>query len=129
MPHPEALVIDDDEDMNRMMGAYAQLSGFKYRSATTGQGGLDEVRRSAPAVVLLDVMLPDVDGFEVCRQLKSDARTRGVPVILITALTDPESRGRGTKAGADDYLAKPFDPDQLMKSVMAFGRPRQSKSG
>ena len=121
MALPEALVIDDDADMNRMVGAYAELSGFKCRSAATGQIGLDEVRRSAPAVVLLDVMLPDVDGFEVCRQLKSDAKTRGVPVILITALTDPESRGRGSAAGADDYIAKPFDPDQLMKSLHQHG--------
>ncbi len=111
---PEALVVDDDEDMNRMMGAYAELKGFTYRSAKTGQGGLDEVRRSAPAMVLLDVMLPDVDGFEVCRQLKSDEQTRSVPVILITALTDAVSRGRGISAGADDFITKPFDPNRLM---------------
>jgi DNA-binding response OmpR family regulator len=116
-PLPQALVIDDDGDMNRMIGAYAELNGFDYRSACTGEGGLDEVRRHKPAVVLLDVMLPDVDGFEVCRRLKSDESTRSVPVILITALTDPESRGRGVTAGADDFIAKPFDPGRLMESM------------
>ena len=117
MAQPEALVIDDDEDMNRMVGAYAQLNGFTYRSAASGQAGLDEVRRHAPAVILLDVMLPDVDGFEVGRQLKSDKKPSAVPIILITALTDPESRSRGRTVGADDYIAKPFDPDRLMQSM------------
>jgi len=121
MSRPEALVIDDDDDMNRMLGAYAELCGFTYRSAATGQGGLDEVRRSAPAVVLLDVMLPDLDGFEVCRQLKSDKKTRAVPIILVTALTDPQSRDRGCSAGADDFIAKPFDPDRLMQSMNRLG--------
>jgi DNA-binding response OmpR family regulator len=121
MQPPEALVIDDDEDMNRMMGAYARLNGFAYRAAITGQAGLDEVRRKPPAVVLLDVMLPDVDGFEVCRQLKTDEQTRAVPIIMITALTDPESRDRGLTAGADAFLSKPFDPEQLMQSMHRFG--------
>jgi DNA-binding response OmpR family regulator len=121
MSWPEVLVIDDDEDMNRMLGAYAELSGFVYRSALTGQSGLDEIRRKPPAVVLLDVMLPDVDGFEVCRQLKADQQTRGVPVILITALCDPQSRDRGMSAGADDFIPKPFDPDRLMKSMKTRG--------
>jgi DNA-binding response OmpR family regulator len=127
MEQPEALVVDDDQDMNRMMGAYAQLSGLTYRSASTGQTGLDEVRRKAPAVVLLDVMLPDVDGFEVCRQLKSDERTRSVPIILITALTDPDSRTRGVTAGADDYIAKPFDPDRLMECMQKYAAQRAKR--
>jgi DNA-binding response OmpR family regulator len=119
--HPEALVIDDDEDINQIVGGYAELSGFTYRAAMTGQSGLDEVRRNPPAVIFLDVMLPDVDGFEVCRQLKSDEQTRSVPIILITALTDPESRSRGATAGADDYISKPFDPGRLLESMIRHG--------
>jgi DNA-binding response OmpR family regulator len=117
MEPPEVLVIDDDSDMNRMMGAYAQLSGFTYRSAATGQAGLDEVRRKPPAVILLDVMLPDVDGFEVCRQLKGDQHTKSVPIILVTALSDPKSCECGASCGADEFITKPFDPDRLMESM------------
>jgi DNA-binding response OmpR family regulator len=127
MSRPEALVIDDDEDMNRMIGAYAELGGFKYRSATTGRGGLEEVRQNLPAVVLLDVMLPDLDGFEVCRRLKSDAATRDVPVILITALTDADSRRRGQNAGADDYVVKPFDPGELMGNLKKLLLPQMDR--
>ena len=117
MPTPQALVIDDDPDMNAIVGAYVEIAGVGYRSAADGRAGLAEVARERPAVVLLDVMLPDLDGFEVLRQLRADPATRDLPVVLVTALRDAASVQRGRDAGATDYLSKPFDPDQLMSLV------------
>ncbi len=117
---PQALVIDDDEDMNAIVGAYVEMSGLGYRSAADGQTGLDEIARARPDVVLLDVMLPDLDGFEVLRQIRGHADTRGLPVIMLTALGDPASRQRGHDAGASDYVAKPFDPELLMQTLKRY---------
>jgi DNA-binding response OmpR family regulator len=113
----QALVIDDDEDMNAIVGAYVEMSGLGYRSAADGQSGLDEIARSRPDVVVLDVMLPDLDGFEVLRQIRTHADTRDLPVIMLTALGDAASRERGKAAGASDYVAKPFDPELLMATI------------
>lgn len=113
----QVLVIDDDAEMNRMVGAYAQLMGFDYLAALSGAAGLEMARRSLPAVVLLDVMLPDLDGFEICRRLRSDQRTAAMPVILLTAFHDDEAERRGREAGASDYITKPFDPDQLIDAI------------
>jgi len=118
---PQALVIDDDPDMNSIVGAYVEMSGLAYRSAADATAGLAEIARDRPDVVLLDVMLPDMDGFEVLRRIRGAPATRDLPVILLTALGDPESRRRGREAGATDYLAKPFDPDTLMRAIRLHG--------
>ncbi|MBV8782165.1 MAG: response regulator [Phycisphaerae bacterium] len=114
---PQALVIDDDADMNSIVGAYVEMSGLDYRSAPNARQGLEEIERSKPDVVLLDVMLPDMDGFEVLRQIREHESTRKLPVIMLTALRDPESMQRGRDAGASDYVSKPFDPDVLMQAL------------
>jgi DNA-binding response OmpR family regulator len=114
---PQALVIDDDEDMNSIVGAYVAMSGLGYRSAADARAGLAEIERWRPDVVLLDVMLPDMDGFEVLRRIRGQASTRELPVILLTALRDPDSLRRGREAGASDYLSKPFDPDALIGAI------------
>ena len=114
---PQALVIDDDPDMNSIVGAYVEMSGLDYRAAADARAGLAEIERRQPDVVLLDVMLPDMDGFEVLRQIRGHAATRELPVIMLTALGDPDSVRRGREAGANDYLAKPFHPDVLMEAV------------
>src|ERR1700742_4180980 len=93
------LVVEDDPDVNSLVGAYAQLCGFEYRSALTGSRGLEAAHERKPALVILDLMLPDVDGFEVCKQLKSAADTAGVPVIMLTALAGEEHRERGRECG------------------------------
>ena len=113
----QALVIDDDPDMNEIVGAYVEMSGMAYRSAPDARQGLAAIALALPDVVLLDVMLPDMDGFEVLRQLRGQPATRDLPVIMLTALRDPDSQRRGREAGANDYLSKPFDPDMLMATV------------
>ena len=129
--HRDVLVVEDDPEINELVGAYAQLAGFDYRAATSGGAALAEIRRSAPAVIILDLMLPDLEGMEVCRRVKAEATTRDIPVIILTALDTERSRQEGRACGADEYLIKPFDPDSLMRSIVrhAAGNGRAGAGG
>jgi DNA-binding response OmpR family regulator len=111
------LVVEDDPELNSLVGAYVELCGYSYRPALNGLAALEQARASAPALVVLDLMLPDLDGFEVCKRLKSDSSTAKVNVIMLTAMGGDDSRQRGLASGAIDYLVKPFDPDILMASI------------
>ena len=116
----EVLVVEDDREINELVGAYAQIAGFEYRSALNGGDALQQVRRKAPALIVLDLMLPDLDGFEVCRRVRAEAQATGKPIpviIILTALDGAKSRQQGLECGAVDYLTKPFDPDQLMQVI------------
>ena len=118
----DVLVVEDDPQINELVGAYAQLAGFEYRRALNGTDALAEVTRRPPAVIVLDVMLPDLDGFEICRRLKALGSAAGrVPVIFLTALDGDVNRRKGLECGAADYLVKPFDPDRLMESLARHG--------
>ena len=116
----EILVVVDDREINALVGAYAQIAGFGYRSALNGTDALAEVRQRRPALIVLDLMLPDLDGFEVCRRVRAEAQATGRPIpviIILTALDGAKSRQQGFECGAVDYLTKPFDPDQLMEVI------------
>jgi two-component system sensor histidine kinase ChiS len=116
----EILVVEDDREINELVGAYAQIAGFGYRSALNGTDALSEVRSRRPALIVLDLMLPDLDGFEVCRRVRAEAQANGRPIpviIILTALDGAKSRQQGLECGAVDYLTKPFDPDQLMEVI------------
>jgi DNA-binding response OmpR family regulator len=116
----EVLVVEDDREINELVGAYAQIAGFEYRSALNGGDALLQIRRKAPSLIVLDLMLPDLDGFEVCRRVRAEAQATGKPIpviIILTALDGAKSRQQGLECGAVDYLTKPFDPDQLMQVI------------
>jgi DNA-binding response OmpR family regulator len=117
LPRDSVLVVEDDREINSLVGAYVELCGFKYRAALDGKRAMEEVAAEAPALVVLDLMLPDIDGFEICCRLKASAETRDISIIMLTALSGEESRQRGCKCGAADYITKPFDPDELMSSI------------
>lgn len=119
------LVVEDDSEVNALVGEYAKICGYEYRSALTGRGGLEEARSRHPALVILDLMLPDVTGFDVCRELKSDADTRNIPVIMLTAMSGDDNKEKGRQCGAVDYLTKPFDPDQLIRSISQHAKAAQ----
>ncbi len=108
------LIVEDDPEINQLLCAYAQIAGFEPDCALSGLDALSASAGGAHGLVLLDLMLPDIDGFEVCQRLKRDPDTRPVPVIMLTALSDDASRRRGAECGASEYLTKPFDPDRLM---------------
>jgi DNA-binding response OmpR family regulator len=115
--HKDILVVEDDRELNELLGAYVELAGFHYVKALDGTEGLRRARQSHKALIVLDIMLPDLDGFEVCRQLKDEAATAQVPILMLTALDRPEHRQRGEACGADVYMTKPFDPERLMTAI------------
>ncbi len=110
----DVLVVEDDPDMSAMVGAYAEVAGFSYRAALDGMSALRELKTRRPALVLLDLMLPDIDGFEVYRRLLEDESTRTVPVVILSGLSEDAARARAANMGVRAYVTKPFDPDQLI---------------
>jgi DNA-binding response OmpR family regulator len=111
------LVVEDDPEINELVGAYVQIAGFEYLSALNGTQAVEKAGQMQPALIVLDVMLPDFDGFEVARRLKSESRTRSIPIVMLTALDREDYRQRGRTAGAVGYLTKPFDPDRLIDTI------------
>lgn len=113
----KVLVVEDDPELNEMIGAYVEIAGYEYDPAHDGSDALKSAKDHHPSLILLDVMLPDFDGFEVCRRLQSEQTTRCIPVVMLTTLDRDEHRAQGLECGAREYLTKPFDPDQLIKTI------------
>jgi two-component system alkaline phosphatase synthesis response regulator PhoP len=116
-PSRDILVVEDDSQLNELVCAYVEIAGFACRPALDGGSALRAASERSPSLVILDLMLPDMDGFEVCRRLKSIPATARVPVLMLTALNQPESRHRGLECGAAAYMTKPFDPDELITAI------------
>jgi two-component system cell cycle response regulator len=116
------LIVDDIPTNVRLLEARLTAEYFDVTTASSGQRALDIMAEGQMDIVLLDVMMPEMDGFEVCEKLKADARTAHVPVVMITALDQPSDRVRGLRAGADDFLTKPVDDVQLMARVKSLVR-------
>ncbi len=118
---PATILVVDDELANReLMEALLEPQGYRVLMAEDGQEALDSFAKHQPDLVLLDVMMPKLDGVEVCRQLKKNPETRLTPVVLVTALSALDDRVRGLEAGADDFLAKPVERTELMARVRAL---------
>jgi DNA-binding response OmpR family regulator len=115
----DVLVVEDDASLNELVGAYVELAGYEYRKALDGESAVREAQQRPPRLVILDIMLPDIDGFEVCKRLKSQRLTSAIPVLMLTALSQEENRRKGLACGAADYMTKPFDPDKLMEAIRA----------
>jgi two-component system, OmpR family, phosphate regulon response regulator PhoB len=116
------LLVDDERDLLSLLDFNLRASGFETLLATTGEQALSQLRRRIPDLVLLDVMLPDVTGTEVCRQIKGDPRTRHVPVVMLTAKGEEVDRVVGFELGADDYVTKPFSVRELVLRLKAVLR-------
>ena len=111
------LVVDDDEVIRRLIAVNLQLEGFDVSTAVDGQDCLDKVAGIDPAVITLDVMMPRLDGWETAIQLRKSPDTARIKVVLITARAQEEDKSRGSQVGADAYLAKPFDPNEMIRIV------------
>jgi CheY-like chemotaxis protein len=112
------LVCEDQDSIRRMIEALVQARGYDVVAVASGAKALDTAFTSPPDLVLLDLMLPgQFDGFEVCRRLRSEPATRAIPVVIISALEDEESRARAREAGASAYYTKPFSPIALLKEI------------
>jgi DNA-binding response OmpR family regulator len=120
------LVVDDEERMVRFIRLNLEHDGFRVAEAFNGTQAIDKVRSSLPDLVLLDVMMPDIDGFEV---LKIIREVSSVPVIMLTAKGEEDDRVRGLELGADDYITKPFSPRELVSRVRAVLRRTEITSG
>ena len=111
------LVVDDDEVIRQLIAVNLQLEGFDVATAVDGQDCLDRVVEVAPDVITLDVMMPRLDGWETAVQLRRSPDTAHIKVILITARAQEDDKAHGTQVGADAYLTKPFDPNEMIRVV------------
>jgi LuxR family transcriptional regulator, maltose regulon positive regulatory protein len=122
------LVVDDAEGVRKLLRTSLAREGFVVRFAGSGEEGLEAIRREAPDLVVLDLMLPAMDGLEVCRRLKAETKTRAIPVIMLTGRGEEADVIRGLEMGADDYMIKPFSPRVLIARLRAVLR-RRSEGG
>jgi len=111
------LVVEDDTEMVDLLRFNLQKAGFAIATATDGIEALKKVRSLAPDLILLDLMLPELDGFSVCEILRQDPDTASIPIIMLTALSNELARMTGLASGANDYFSKPFSPRQLVSRV------------
>jgi DNA-binding response OmpR family regulator len=129
MSTPQLLMIEDDARLAQMVGEYLTQSGFLFTHAGDGASGLEQLQQHAPDLVILDLMLPDTDGLEICRRIRSlPAPASKVSVLMLTAKGDPMDRIIGLEIGADDYLPKPFEPRELLARIRAVLRRRSENS-
>ncbi len=122
MKQATILVIEDDADIVELLQYNLAKEGFRVRIARDGDTGLQEARRYRPDLILLDLMLPGVDGLEVCRRLKRDNELSTIPIVMVTAKSEESDVVTGLEMGADDYLSKPFSPRELLARVRAVLR-------
>jgi two-component system OmpR family response regulator len=120
MPGSRLLIVDDEESLRSMLRAALSHHGFEISEAPDGRAALEAVAQDRPDLVILDVMMPDLDGFEVCRRLRAEGDT--TPVLFLTAKHDTSDKVRGLTLGGDDYLHKPFSLDELVARVEAVLR-------
>ncbi|NML85515.1 response regulator transcription factor [Polaromonas sp.] len=126
----QLLMIEDDTRLATMVGEYLRQSGYGFTHAATGTSGLAALHESPPDLVILDLMLPDMDGLEVCRRIKGQgSESPHTAVLMLTAKGDPMDRIVGLEIGADDYLPKPFEPRELLARIRAVLRRGGEASG
>jgi DNA-binding response OmpR family regulator len=128
MAQPTVLVVDDEQHIIDLARMYLEREGFTVEEALDGAEALRKIRQVKPALIVLDLMLPEVDGWEVCRRTRADSE---VPIVMLTARSDDVDKIVGLELGADDYLAKPFNPRELVARVKAILRryERSIRSG
>src|SRR5438477_3280073 len=116
------LIVDDDPDIQRLVSYNLHQAGFQVATASTGRTALETVQKQPPDLIILDLMLPDVDGMEVCRTLRQRDNSRRIPIIMLTARSEEIDRVVGFELGADDYVMKPFSPRELVLRVKSIFR-------
>ena len=128
MAKENILVIEDEEDILELVKYDLTRNGYRVSGAVSGEKGLELALSRLPDLIILDLMLPGIDGLEICRHLKSGARTSGIPIIMLTAKSDEADIVAGLELGADDYVTKPFSPRVLLARVKAILRRRQGRA-
>ena len=111
------LVVDDEEEIRRVMRLTLTIAGYEVREAEDGNKALESLQKNPPDLILLDVLMPGMDGFEVCRRVRADSATAHIPILILSARTDTQSQEEGFRAGATKYLTKPISPPQLLHYI------------
>lgn len=116
------LIVEDEKDILNLVKMYLEKEGYRTCTAVTGLEGLNQVKNEHPDLVILDLMLAELDGLEVCKRIRSDPRTSSIPIIMLTAKAEEADTVIGLELGADDYVTKPFSPKALVARVKALFR-------
>ena len=116
------LVVDDDREIIRLVRAYLEKAGYETLIAYNGETALHMLRREQPDLLILDLMLPDRDGWDITRLIRQDAKLKATPIMMLTARVDDEDKIVGLELGADDYITKPFNPREVLARVRALLR-------
>jgi CheY-like chemotaxis protein len=116
------LIVEDQDSIRRMIEALVQARGYGVTAVASGAKAIDVATTDPPDLVLLDLMMPgQYDGFDVCRRLRQEPATKSIPIVIITAMDDPDVRARATQAGATAFYTKPFSPIALLKEIERLG--------
>jgi len=126
MAHEHILVIEDEKDIQELIRYNLEKEGFKVSCAATGEAALAAVASTPPELIVLDLMLPGIDGLTVCKELRAQARTKTIPIVMLTAKSEEIDIVTGLEVGADDYITKPFSPRVLLARLRAALRRRES---
>ncbi len=114
------LVVDDEMDLVETLRFSLEMEGYEVLTSYNGEEALQLARNNQPDLILLDVMLPKMDGYKVCRLLKFDARYKHIPILMLTAKSQEKDRITGQETGADEYITKPFEMEDLMKKIRTY---------
>jgi DNA-binding response OmpR family regulator len=120
MSQAKILIVDDEADLVETIRFSLELEGYNVLVATNGEEGLNVARQEKPDLILLDLMLPKLDGYKVCRLLKFDERYKSIPILMLTAKTQEKDKILGKETGANEYITKPFDMDELMAKIKFY---------
>jgi two-component system phosphate regulon response regulator PhoB len=120
------LIVEDETEISELVEYHLKQTGFSVTSVPDGSSALDQVKRKRPALIILDLMLPDMDGKDICRALKSNPTTRSIPILMLTAKAEELDRVVGFELGAEDYVTKPFSPRELVLRVKAILQRKES---
>jgi PleD family two-component response regulator len=125
---PRILIADDDAQGVELLEAYLADSGYEMRRATDGQETLRQVQEWRPDVILLDIMMPKISGFEVCKRIRANAASRDIGILMVTALDQASDVERAVEAGTNDFLTKPINKTELLLRIRCLIRSRQNKN-
>lgn len=120
MTKKKILVVEDEESLLKLESILLTSKGYEVHGAADGRAALDAIEQVQPDLVLLDIMLPEIDGFEVCRRIKSNSKTKHIPVVMLTAKKSREDMARGEQVGADWYITKPFKSAMVIETIQRF---------
>jgi two-component system phosphate regulon response regulator PhoB len=127
MAKEKILVVDDEEDLLELVRYNLTKEGYRVTCVASGEEAIEQARKDVPDLVILDLLLPSVDGLEVCRRLKNDGKTRHIPILMLSAKSEEADVVAGLELGADDYMTKPFSPRVLLARVRAVLRRRSAE--